>query len=119
MSRHPPTDLADLFGEFPGGRENDRSSDSAGKVEQAMEKWQEERGGLAGAGLCGGDHVPAGDGGRDGTELDGGRFLVPKFGGGPDEQRMEAQGLERHVGSGDRGGGREMDIVLVAAVATF
>ena len=51
-----------------------------------------------------------------GPGLDGGRLVVSELGGSPDEHGVKAQGLERHVGSGDRGSGQKGGIVCLEPI---
>ena len=65
---------------------------------EPVEDGEREGGGLAGAGLGGGEDIAAGEDQRDGFGLDGGRGGVPLFGDGLEQvgrqaERVEGQGV--------------------------
>ena len=68
---------------------------AAGPVEEAVQDRQQERGGLAGAGLGGGDEVAAGQDGRDGLGLDRGRGDVAEGLGVSREERGKGRVAEK------------------------
>ena len=76
-----------------------RREAGVGVLAQAVEDGQREGGGLAGAGLRGGEQVAALEDEWDRGGLDGRRGRVALFGDGPDEIGREAEGIEGQVGS--------------------
>ena len=64
--------FVDLFGQFAGGGDDQGARPVARTVQQFVQNGQDERGGLAGAGLGGADQVVPGQGSGDGGDLDGG-----------------------------------------------
>jgi hypothetical protein len=59
-----------------------------------LQQRQREAGGLAGAGLGGGEHVAAGQNDGDGLLLDGGGFGVTLVGDGTHERGRQPEGFK-------------------------
>jgi hypothetical protein len=62
---------------------------------EALQDGQGEAGGLAGAGLRGGEQVAAGEDDGDGLRLDGGGRGVALLGDGAEQLGLEPEGIER------------------------
>ena len=93
-----PDALVDLHRELARRHEDEHADRVAGRREarvglaaQAIEDGQDEGGGLAGAGLGGGEHVAALEDERDGGRLDGGRGLVSLLGDHAHEVGRQAE----------------------------
>ena len=69
-------DVVDLLGQLARGRDDQRLGRAAGQAEELVQDRQQEGGGLAGAGLGGGDEVAAGEDGGDGLGLNRRRLGV-------------------------------------------
>ena len=91
--------VVDLLGQLARRREDERLGDVAGAVEKPVQDRQEEGGGLAGAGLGGGDEVAAGEDHGDGLRLHRRRLGVAHVARGLHQRGMQAQFGERHEGS--------------------
>ena len=74
--RQAQADVVDLLGQLARRRDDQRLRRAARQVHELMQDRQQEGGGLAGAGLGGGDQVAAGEDGGDGLGLDGRRLRV-------------------------------------------
>src|SRR5262249_37226563 len=68
--------FGDLAGQFAGRRQDDGLRAAGIAAAPGVHEWQQERSGLAGAGLCLAHDVAALHGQRDDGSLDGGRFAV-------------------------------------------
>jgi hypothetical protein len=94
--------VVDLRGQFAGGREYQHARTARLRLalaEQAVQHGQGEGGGLAGAGLGGGEQVVTGDHQRDRAHLDRGRLGVALFGKRTQQRRRKAQRFEGHENS--------------------
>ena len=88
--------VVDLLGQLARRREDQRLGHAVRHAEEPVQDRQQEGGGLAGAGLGGGDQVAAGQDGRDGLGLDRRRLGVAHVARRLHRAGMQAQGLERH-----------------------
>jgi hypothetical protein len=81
--------------QLPGRRQNQREDTALRFLEESLEDWEKEGGGLPGARLGGPNDIPARDGVRDGALLNGCRNPVPDLSDPSLELGMEWKVFER------------------------
>ena len=93
--------VGDLHRQFAGGHQHQRTrlARAVGRrgLRQALQQWQAERGGLAGAGLGAAEHVAAVQHQWNGLDLDLGGGFVAGFGQGAQQRGRKPEVFERHV----------------------
>jgi hypothetical protein len=89
--------LEHLFGELAGGDQDQGPEPVARGPRQAVENGKQERGGLAGSGLGGSDHIASGQGKGNGVPLDRRGGFIPLFRDRAGELGPEAQAGKWHV----------------------